>query len=95
MTRGTETLEETTSAHPLGETHATGGAVTPGVTPEVTPGATQGATPGATPGATRETPGEVVTGSAGPHQVEAVVFLELEGLRLSPTTLPRMSSSCR
>ena len=83
MTRGTETLEETTSAHLLGETHATGGAVTPEVTP------------GATPGATRETPGAAVTGSADPHQVEAVVFLELEGLRLSPTTLPRMSSSCR
>ena len=79
MTRGTETLEETTSAHLLGETHATGGAVTPG----------------ATPGATRETPGAAVTGSADPHQVEVVVFLELEGLRLSPTTLPRMSSSCR
>ena len=83
MTRGTETLEETTSAHLLGETHATGGAVTPG------------ATQGATPGATRETPGEAVTGSADPHQVEVVVFLELEGLRLSPTTLPKMSSSCR
>ena len=87
MTRGTETLEETTSAHLLGETHATGGAVTPEVTP--------GATLGATPGATRETPGEAVTGSADPHQVEVVVFLELEGLRLSLTTLPRMSSSCR
>ena len=83
MTRGTETLEETTSAHLLGETHATGGAVTPEVTPEVTPGAT------------RETPGAAVTGSAAPHEVEVVVFLELEGLRLSPTTLPRMSSSCR
>ena len=91
MTRGTETLEETTSAHLLGATHATGGAVTPEVTPEVTPGVT----PEATPGATRETPGAAVTGSADPHQVEVVVFLELEGLRLSPTTLPRMSSSCR